>query len=177
MSDDFIPTGSPSGWYRHPNQPVDYFYTGRGFATVGGQHIRRRHVPDTPDFVSADESEAAAWVRLHGVDSYSDSIPNARIVTLQALPGYRIVEVLGVVTELTSASGWTASSKGNSALDRAKSGLVHTALGLGANAIVGLSTATFGAHGGLTSGLGGDAVGILLSGTAVRVLPLTADPS
>jgi hypothetical protein len=41
-----------------------------------------------------------------------------------------------------------------------------------ANAIVGLHASTFGAHGGITNVLGGDAVGVLLMGTAVIVEPL-----
>lgn len=96
-------------------------------------------------------------------------IAPARITTLQSLPGFRVVDVLGVVSELTSASGWTAESKGNSALNAAMSGLSRTATTMGANAVIGLFATTFGAHGGITSGFGGDAVGVLLMGTAVVV--------
>lgn len=94
----------------------------------------------------------------------------SRFTTLQTLPGHRITGVLGVVSELTSASGWTASSKGNSALAAAMGGLNRTARAMGADAVVGLSATTFGAHGGITGGFGGDAVGVLLMGTAVRVV-------
>ena len=63
------------------------------------------------------------------------------------------------------------SAKGNWALDKAIQGLCVEAASRGANAIVGLSATTFGAHGGgITSGFGGDAVGVLLLGTAVVVL-------
>ena len=47
--------------------------------------------------------------------------------------------------------------------------LRQTAGALGANAIVGLSGSTFAAGGGITNMLGGDAVGVLLIGTAVLV--------
>lgn len=96
-------------------------------------------------------------------------IPASRITTLHELPGCRVTAVLGVVSELTSASGWTAASKGNSALSSAMQGLNRTAKAMGANAVVGLSATTFGAHGGITAGFGGDAVGVLLLGTAVVV--------
>ena len=39
----------------------------------------------------------------------------------------------------------------------------------GANAVVGLTGNTFGAGGGITSAIGGDAVGVLLMGTAVQI--------
>lgn len=88
---------------------------------------------------------------------------------MDSLPGYTVVESLGIVVALSSNSGWTAASKGNNALDNALASLRENAARLGANAVLGVSTAAFGAHGGITSGLGGDAVGILLMGTAVRV--------
>lgn len=96
-------------------------------------------------------------------------VPQARVTTLPTLPGYEITELLGVVTNLSANSGWTAKSKGNNALDQALSGLRSSAAAMGATAIVGLTGGPFGAHGGVTSGFGGDAVGILLMGTAVRV--------
>ena len=96
-------------------------------------------------------------------------IPTARMTTLPGVPSCRITAVLGVATELTSASGWTAATKGNIALDAGLSGLNRTAKAMGANAVVGLVASTFGAHGGLTAGFGGDAVGVLLMGTAVVV--------
>lgn len=99
-------------------------------------------------------------------------VPTARVTTQDALPGFEIVRSFGVVTNLSANSGWTATSKGNNALDMALAGLRRTAGELGANAVVRLSGGPFGAHGGLTSGFGGDAVGILLMGTAVRVIEL-----
>lgn len=100
------------------------------------------------------------------------SVSLARIVTLPNLPGHRIVTVHGVVTGMGSLSGWTATSKGQGAIDRAFPELLEAATRLGANAIVGLSGAPFGAAGGITNVLGGDAVGVLLMGTAVTVEPL-----
>lgn len=81
-----------------------------------------------------------------------------------------------VVTELTSSSGWTAASKGNNALNQAMTNLCASAHALNANAVVGLIPTTFGAHGGLTSGSGGDAVGVLLVGTAVTIAPRPSAP-
>ena len=75
-----------------------------------------------------------------------------RVTTLASLPGFRVTRMLGVVSELASDSGWTASSKGTSALSSAMEGLNRTARSLGANAILGLSATTFGAHAGITGG-------------------------
>jgi uncharacterized protein YbjQ (UPF0145 family) len=88
---------------------------------------------------------------------------------LHVLPGYRILDVLGVVSELSATSGWTATSKGGTALQNAMEQLRRTAGSMGANAIVGLTGSTFGAGGGITSVFGGDAVGVLLIGTAAIV--------
>jgi uncharacterized protein YbjQ (UPF0145 family) len=166
---DFVPTGSPSGWYQSPYSGLDFYYTGKGFGTYKGEHIKRAHPNGNPTFVPAGNDEVIAWVSERGVESL-DSIPRYRVTTTEQLPGHQITQVIGVVTQLESASGWTAASKGNSALDRAMSGLSETAASMGANAIVGLHASTFGAHGGITSGLGGDAVGVLLVGTAVVVM-------
>jgi uncharacterized protein YbjQ (UPF0145 family) len=98
-----------------------------------------------------------------------DPVPAQRVTTLPALPGYRIVRVVGAITELSATSGFTATSKGTSALDNAMRSLRLTAAESGANAIVGLAGSAFGAAGGITSAFGGDAVGVLLIGTAVVV--------
>ncbi len=99
------------------------------------------------------------------------------IVTTETLPGYTVIQTLGVVSNLSANSGWTAAAKGNNALWDALVGLKSAAVSLGANAVIGLSGSTFGARGGVTSGLGGDAVGILLLGTAVVVAPTTSAQS
>ena len=92
-----------------------------------------------------------------------------RMSTTSEIPGSKVVKHLGLVSELSSASGWSAASKGNSALERAVAGFSISAAKLGANAIIGVQTSTFGAGGGITNMLGGDAVGILIVGTAVVV--------
>ncbi len=89
------------------------------------------------------------------------------VTTLQSLPGHRTVSVLGVVSELSATSGWTASSKGGTALENAMWRLRRTAASMGADAILGVVASSFGAGGGITNMLGGDAVGVLLLGTAV----------
>jgi uncharacterized protein YbjQ (UPF0145 family) len=95
-----------------------------------------------------------------------------RVTTLATLPGYLITKGLGVVTELSATSGLTATMKGTAALDAAMTALCSTAGAMRANAIVGLTSSVFGAGGGITSAFGGDAVGVLLVGTAVVVEPL-----
>ena len=57
----------------------------------------------------------------------------------------------------------------NEALTKGQTQLLADAHSRGANAIVGLTCSTFGAGGGITSVLGGDAVGVMLMGTAVVV--------
>jgi uncharacterized protein YbjQ (UPF0145 family) len=106
-------------------------------------------------------------------DTSPSSFPRSRITTLPSLPGHTIVEVKGIVSALTSASGFTASMKGNEALTDALRRMATTALDMKANAIVGLTGSSFGAGGGITSAFGGDAVGILLLGTAVTVVTET----
>ena len=89
--------------------------------------------------------------------------------TLKNLPGYRVVATHGVVTELAAASGFTATTKGSTAPDSALVKLGRSAAAAGGNAILGLRHSTFGAGGGITNSLGGDAVGVMLMGTAVTV--------
>jgi uncharacterized protein YbjQ (UPF0145 family) len=112
--------------------------------------------------------------RMHAVEPDENQkkrswINKGMISTTSSIAGYAVKEQFGVVVELSSASGWTASSKGNSALSQAFAGLVKSAIDLGANAIVSVSFTSFGAGGGITSIVGGDAVGILITGTAVYV--------
>ncbi len=97
------------------------------------------------------------------------AIDSAFITTLPALPGYRIARVLGLVSQLSATSGFTATVKGQGALNIATGELIAAAQRLGANAVVGVSASPFGAGGGITSAFGGDAVGVLMLGTAVVV--------
>jgi uncharacterized protein YbjQ (UPF0145 family) len=108
-------------------------------------------------------------VSAASLDASDRYIPATHVTTLPTLPGYRTTGALGVVSELAAAAGFTAGMKGNDALRDAMLGLNRSAKLLGANAIVGIQATTFGAKGGITSGLGGDAVGVLLLGTAVTV--------
>ena len=103
--------------------------------------------------------------------SAAPPIRRDRISTLPSLPGHSIIAVHGVVSEVAATSGWTATSKGSSALDNAMNRLMASAGLMSANAVVGLSASAFGAGGGITNVLGGDAVGVLLLGTAVTVEP------
>jgi uncharacterized protein YbjQ (UPF0145 family) len=110
-----------------------------------------------------EESESTAAAR--------QAVTDMSVVTLQSLPGHRIVKVLGPVSMLSGSSGLTATVKGQAAVGTAMQQLVVAAAGMGANAVVGLTASTFGAGGGITSAFGGDAVGVLLLGTAVIVEP------
>jgi uncharacterized protein YbjQ (UPF0145 family) len=103
--------------------------------------------------------------------------PSSMVTTLDQLPGHQIVAVHGVVTDLSANAGWTAATKGNNALDEAMDNLRRAARRMSGNAIVGLRASTFGAGGGITSALGGDAVGVLLIGTSVTVDPYAPEPS
>lgn len=103
-------------------------------------------------------------------------IPMAGMTTTPEFPGHRIVAVHGVVSEISSSSIWTAKKKGESAFEAATAGLREQADALGANAIIGLSAAAFGAQGGVTRVVGGDAVGVILLGTAVTIEPLAERP-
>lgn len=99
-------------------------------------------------------------------------VPSNRIVTLDHIPGHRIASVVGLVTTVSASSIWTASAKGHQAKDDAVTALQDAAAAQGANAVVGVTASSFGARGGLTSVVGGDAVGVLFVGTAVVVEPI-----
>lgn len=116
-----------------------------------------------------DFSEGSGQATRDTLPSGVAAVSSARTTTLQALPGSRVVQVHGLVTALIGSSGLTAGIKGRVALDMATQNLRADAYQLGANAIVGLTASAFGAAGGLTSVFGGDAVGVLLVGTAVTV--------
>ena len=97
-------------------------------------------------------------------------LSRSRVVTLSELPGHRITKVHGVVSGVGALSGWTAALKGRGAVDRAFPELLASAQKLGANAVIGLQGSPFAAGGGITDVLGGDAVGVLLIGTAVTAM-------
>ena len=92
------------------------------------------------------------------------------VTTLSTIPNFRIVEHVGFVSALTSnvslMPGSTVSKQGNSALSQAMFELMASAGQLGANAIVGVQTSAYSATKG---SLGGDSVGILVTGSAVIV--------
>jgi uncharacterized protein YbjQ (UPF0145 family) len=130
------------------------------------------------------ETTATVTCPTCSVDLPAPTAPQARsvatdmVTTLQIFPGHRIVKVHGVVSELSATSGFTAAAKGNSALNEAMAAIRASAgQTFGANAIVGLTASTFSAGGGITSAFGGDAVGVLITGTAVTLEPDTAHRS
>lgn len=99
----------------------------------------------------------------------TEPVAEEMVTTLPELAGFRITKAHGTVSELAATSGFTASLKGNSALASALRALRESAAEMSANSIVGLSGSPFAAGGGITSAFGGDAVGVLLMGTAVTV--------
>jgi len=92
------------------------------------------------------------------------------VTTLSSVPNFCIVEHLGFVSAITSnvgvLPGATVSKQGNSALSQAMFELMASARQMGANAIVGVQTTAYSANKG---SIGGDSVGILVSGSAVIV--------
>lgn len=100
-------------------------------------------------------------------NTYRAPLAHSRMTTLPELPMSRIIKVCGLVSYVAADSGWTATSKGNNALEGAFDEIGRQASDLGADAVVGIALAAFGARGGVTSVVGGDAVGIALVGTAV----------
>jgi len=81
----------------------------------------------------------------------SSSVSPDMMTTLAMVPGHRVTRSHGVVTELAATSGFTATAKGNVALDTAMENLRRSAGRLNANAIVGLHSSACGAAGGITS--------------------------
>lgn len=99
-------------------------------------------------------------------------IPLAMMTTLAYVPGFQTVRALGLISAVGSASGWTASAKGADARISALLGLGRSAAELGSSAVIGVQVSSFGARGGMTTVVGGDAVGVMLLGTAVWVVPI-----
>jgi uncharacterized protein YbjQ (UPF0145 family) len=94
------------------------------------------------------------------------AVPTQFASTLESIPGYEVVEHHGVVGTVASTAGKRAVKKGSDSLQGAMQDLRERAWNQGANAIVGLHAAPFGAS---TGGMMGDAVGVLLLGTAVTI--------
>lgn len=91
------------------------------------------------------------------------------LVTIEQIPGYEITEIVGLVSQLVGSSGLTAGVKGREAKSGALRALRESARKMDADAVIGINFSAFGAAGGLTNMFGGDAVGVLVSGTAVKI--------
>lgn len=63
IGENFVADGSAMGWYENPSDGWDYFWTGKGFATVEGAWLRRPHPSGGPTFEAADRDAALAWWR------------------------------------------------------------------------------------------------------------------
>lgn len=114
-----------------------------------------------------------AWLPKQ-VEPEPEDDPDLVLTTIDYVPGYRITAVLGLVSQLAGSSGLTAGVKGREAKSGALRALSQSANNLNANAVIGISFSAFGAGGGLTNVFGGDAVGVLVSGTAVRIEKIVA---
>jgi uncharacterized protein YbjQ (UPF0145 family) len=102
------------------------------------------------------------------IPSNAAAVGVAMVTTLPELPGYVIVKVHGIAADVGTSAGKTARSKAVDAFQEAMEGVRRSAASKGANAVVGLQLANFGASAG---GAFGDAVGTTLMGTAVTVRP------
>lgn len=99
----------------------------------------------------------------------------AMVSALAEMPGHRVIQSFGVVTEMSTAGTWSAATKGAAALDEAMIGIRTAAARAGGNAILGLRGVPFGV--GRTGPATSDAVGVLLMGDAVLVEPIVGDAS
>jgi uncharacterized protein YbjQ (UPF0145 family) len=140
--------------------------------TTCGREYNRIRLSSCP----ACRAQRSTQANSPALPMYSGGVSTSMVTTLPHLPGYSIVRALGPVSVLSGSSGFTATSKGNTALNAAMKSLRDAAGGMRANAIVGLNASAFGAAGGITSAFGGDAVGVLLVGTAVLVEPEKTPP-
>jgi uncharacterized protein YbjQ (UPF0145 family) len=99
----------------------------------------------------------------------TESVALDHVTTLPELPGFVIVAVHGIAADTATAAGKAARTKAVDSFQEAMHGVRRSAASKGANAIVGLQVANFGASAG---GAFGDAVGTTLMGTAVTVQPV-----
>lgn len=132
-------------------------------------------IPDAPTSMTLKVGDYQEAVHGYVGGRNLPPVSITRVTTLPELPGHRIVAVHGAVSFLSGAAGLTSGMKGNDALGKCFAGLVRAAADMGGNAVVGLTSSTFGAGGGLTNVFGGDAVGVLLLGTSVTVEPFEAE--
>lgn len=80
--------------------------------------------------------------------------------------GLTISEIHGLVYGVSSTAGRTSKNKAASSFESALALVKINALELGGNAVVGLRQTAYSAS---TGGMMGDAVGVVLSGTAVTL--------
>lgn len=88
------------------------------------------------------------------------------VVTSDDACGLEITEVIGIARGIGSQRGGSAAAKTHDAYAEALDDLRAVAYDLGANAVIGLRQSS---HGAGIGGLLGDAVTVILSGTAVTL--------
>jgi uncharacterized protein YbjQ (UPF0145 family) len=113
-----------------------------------------------------------AWKSKVDIQAEEDN-DDLILVTVDQIPGYEITEIVGLVSQLVGSSGLTAGVKGREAKSGALRALRESARKMDADAVIGINFSAFGAAGGLTNMFGGDAVGVLVSGTAVKIMKIT----
>ena len=86
----------------------------RDIETVAGDSIEvlLYSKADTEDFVGRLRAAGVAQPASPQKEPGVAPIPKEHMVTTPTFPGYRIRRVLGVVSELSPTSGFTASTKG-----------------------------------------------------------------
>ena len=95
------------------------------------------------------------------------AVPREFVSTLDSIPGYEITSHLGAIGTVSSTFGKGATNKGFESLQTSLHSLRTAAWERGANAIVGLHASPYGAK--AYGPASGDAVGVLLLGTAVTI--------
>jgi hypothetical protein len=104
---DFVQPGQPQGWYRHPSEPYDYYWTGHGFGTVQGTFVRRRHRDGSPDFETATDDQVSQWIGEHGVDEAAGA---AATITKLPLSQIRFDWVGGALLLLSFLITWLVTA-------------------------------------------------------------------
>jgi len=105
---------------------------------------------------------------VSGMSSEEELEKAVLVITSDDALGYTIEKVFGIVNGIGSTAGRTSKNKGTDSYNSALAWLRYNAHEKGGNAVIGLRQSTYAAsHGGAF----GDAVGVVLSGTAVVLGP------
>ncbi|CAN5243550.1 MAG: hypothetical protein ACSLEW_04095 [Nocardioides sp.] len=145
---------------------------------VDGRHPQIRPAGAKPITLvwNEDPTDFAATYRAVraealGHDDWTGHVPVSRLVTTGTYPGHTITEVHGIVSDVVSSVSWgTADTDPAASFASATEGIRAQTERLGANAVIGLTAVALTPKTGLAA-LAGEAPGVLLMGTAVRITP------